>query len=275
MNILFLCLARDCEATLPGFFSYLRHLEGLGLRCSAIIGENGSRDKTRSLIEQAADKHISLLDTSLMEQGTSRLVRMAIGRQALLEAARETQFPHEYICVADLDNVMIEPPEIGAVANGIARLKNDESLFAIGATSKPVYYDLLSLVAEDQDYSNLNAQISAAKKKPLGYFHFHQDRIYKNQKLMTQLHPIVCTSSFNGFCIYNAADYRLGNYRAHNEADVCEHVSLNRSIAGATGKRLLISPELVVRTPADHAPVGFSRFWYDRITEALARYRLP
>jgi hypothetical protein len=269
MNILFLCLARDCEDTLPRFFSYLEQLKSHEMHCTAIIGENGSRDGTRTLIEQATCPEIELVDTTFMERGKSRLVRMAIGRQALLEAANGRGVDQDYICVVDLDNIMREPPEPEAVMNGIERLKSDKNLFAIGATSLPVYYDLLSLRTEGHDYSNLNAEIAAAKMRPLTYFQFHQRRIYSNQRLMTRPYPILCTSSFNGFCVYNASDYWLGTYRAHNEANVCEHVTFNSSIAQATGKRMLIMPDLIVRAPADHAPVGFFRFWRDRIKERL------
>jgi len=269
INILFLCLARDCENTLPAFFSYLDDLRSSGLRCSAIIGENGSRDKTRTLIDQATDPEIDLVDTAVMETVKSRLVRMAIGRQALLEASNNKGNDPDYICVVDVDNIMLKPPEPEAVMKGIERLMTDRSLLAIGATSVPVYYDLLSLRTEGHDYSDLNAEITAAKKRLLGYFQFHQRRIYTNQRLMTRPDPILCTSSFNGFCLYNACDYWLGTYRAHNEANICEHVTLNMSIARATGKRMLIAPELFVWTPADHAPVGFFCFWIDRIKELL------
>ena len=267
MNILFLALARDCEDTLPTFFSYIENLKGHGLECAAIIGENGSRDKTRRLIEQAAGPRITLLDTAFMEGQKSRLKRMAMGRQALFHAAIGKGDDYEYICVVDLDNIFLEPPEPEALMKCIEGLRVDRNLFAIGATSVPVYYDLLSLRAEGHDYSTLNAEIAAAKRWPFTYFQFHRDRIYSDQRLMTRKDAIPCSSSFNGFCVYNASDYWLGTYRAHNEAEVCEHVTFNLSIKHATGKQMLISPALNVRAPADHIRVGFFRFWLDRIKE--------
>jgi GT2 family glycosyltransferase len=254
---------------LPIFFSYLDRLEDHGFRCAGIIGENGSRDRTRALIKQAVGRRIDFLDTAFMAEGANRLARMAMGRQALLERAKARGTAEDYVCVADLDNVMIAPPDPAAVKTAIERLRADKALFAAGATSRPVYYDLLSLRAEGHDYSQLNAEIRDAKRKPLSYFRFHQLRIYRNQRLMTRPEPIPCLSSFNGFCLYKAEDYYLGTYRADNEADVCEHVSVNRSIAGKTGKGMFIAPELIVRTPADHAPVGFFRFWTDRMRKLL------
>ena len=266
-SILFLGLARNCEKTLPAFFSYMERLENHGLCCAAIIGENGSRDRTRSLIEKA--RRVDLLDTGFMDEGTNRLARMALGRQALLEFAKQKETAESHICVLDLDDAVLEPPEPRAVDAAIHRLEVDRGLFAVGASSLPVYYDLLSLRNSEHDYSNLYADIQRAKRKPLSYFQFHERCIYRNQRLVPQREPVACSSSFNGFCIYNRADYYQGNYRDQNETQVCEHVSLNLSIARATGKRMVIAPEIFIRAPAGHIPVGFLRFWADRIGEIL------
>jgi hypothetical protein len=273
ISVLFLCLARDCADTIPLFFAYLERLAGYGFRYTAIIGENGSSDRTRMLIEEAAGPKITLLDTAFMEEGGSRLIRMAMGRQALLDAAEARGIGEDYICVCDLDNVMAIPPDPAAVRASIERLQTDATLFAIGASSFPVYYDVLSLrIAGCDSLSSLNTEIADAKKRPLSYFRFYQERIYRNQRLMTSAAPILCASSFNGFCLYKASDYRLGSYRAGDEADVCEHVNLNLSIGSITGKKMLISPDLVIQAPADHIPVGFFRFWADRIRERVPRF---
>ena len=68
IDLLFLCLARDCEATIPEFLAFLDRLEAHGFRCSAIVGENGSRDGTRKLIEAAAHRRVGLLDTAFMQK---------------------------------------------------------------------------------------------------------------------------------------------------------------------------------------------------------------
>jgi hypothetical protein len=204
-----------------------------------------------------------------MEGYTNRYARMAAGRQALLDCFVERKEHCDYICVADLDNVILEPPTFHGVNEAISCLRQDRKLFGVGASSQPVYYDLLSLRAPSHDYSTLVHEIALAKRRPLSYFNFHKSRIYRNQRAMTQLHAIECLSSFNGFCIYDATDYRTGTYRSNEEAEVCEHVTLNLSIARATGKHMIILPELYIRTPEDHGPVSFARFWFDRIAERL------
>jgi hypothetical protein len=214
------------------------------------------------LIQRA--RRVELLETDSMNKGSNRLARMAIGRQSLLEAARRHGASTTYICVIDLDEAILSPPEPEAVAVAVRYLQADETLFAVGATSRPVYYDLLSLRSPGHDYTDLYRNITEAKKKPLSYFQFHQRHIYRNQNLISRSAPIYCVSSFNGFCLYNRADYCLGNYRADDEALVCEHVKLNLSVALATGKRMLIAPEVVLQAPPAHVPVNFPRFWADR-----------
>jgi hypothetical protein len=274
ISILFLSLARNCAGTIPLFFEYIQQLESDNFKCHAIIGENGSSDGTRALIERAVGKNISFLDTGEMAAGGSRLVRMAIGRQSLLNAALALGIRENYVCVVDLDNVLTALPAPAAVQAAIARLQADSTLFAVGAASDPVYYDVLSLRIEGFEFlSNLSSEIEEAKKKPLTYYRFHKERIYATQKLLTSAEPLLCASSFNGFCLYNAADYRLGSYRASDEAEVCEHVSLNLAIGLRTRKRMLISPDLRIQAPADHIPVGLIRFWFDRTRKLLRKAR--
>jgi hypothetical protein len=221
-RLLFLCLARDCAQTIGFFFRYMESLEDLGLYCSAIIGENGSSDGTPNLILQQNNRNVRLLDTSFMGNIGNRLKRLALGRQALLEAASGSGWDEDYVCIVDLDNVMRRPPSLAALQSAMMNLQSDSKIFAIGATSFPVYYDLLSLRAEGYEFlATLDAEIAEAKKHPFKYFQFHREKIYKIQWRMTRPERILCDSSFNGFCIYNSVDFYKGTYRAANETEVC------------------------------------------------------
>jgi len=265
-SILFLCLARNCEPTLPSFFSFLSSLRESGLHSHTIIGENGSTDRTRLLIENAAPFGVQLLDTTSMANAPSRLARMATGRQLLLDTAKTLPIQQpEFICIVDLDNVILRPPEPATLIRAMDRLRNNPALFAVGANSHPFYYDLLSLRADGHDYTNLNAEIASAKKNPLTYFHFHKTRIYRNQQSISRTQPLYCDSSFNGCCIYRSEDFYAGTYLSDQMETVCEHVTLNLSIGKATGKRMMIDPALIVQSPADHKPVTFLNFWLDRL----------
>lgn len=268
-DVLFLCLAQNCEASLPSFFLFLENLQAAGLVCAAIVGENGSSDRTRELLESHA--HITLVDTTFMAGIPHRLARMACGREFLLETARSRNESINFICVTDLDNVMLIPPKPATFCRAIDHLRADNTLFAIGASSYPIFYDLLAFRGAGHDYTNLGRDIEAAKKNPLTYYHFHSGRIYRPQLLISQQRSLSCESSFNGLCIYHAADYFLGSYRSLEEAQICEHVTLNLGIAKATGKRMRVSHDLSVQAPADHIPVNIIRFWINRLFPRSSR----
>jgi hypothetical protein len=272
IEILFLCLARNCAGTLPVFFDFLKLLEKCEFRVAVIVGENGSSDATRRLLEAMAGERVQLLDTSAMAGAASRLGRMALGRQALLEAARARGTHERIVCVADLDNAMTVPPDPQDVREAVRLLDHDRSLFAVGATSWPCYYDLFSLRAPGFEFlESFNAELDQAKKRPWSYYRFHREQIYAVQRRVTKSLPLRCASSFNGFCLYDARAFLLGSYRAANEAAVCEHVSFNLSIGRATGRQMLIWPGLSLDSPVDHRPAGFVRFWLDRARKQLAR----
>lgn len=265
-NVLFLCLARNCESSLPGFFAFLKHLRTTGIVCEAVVGENGSTDKTRTLIDLGRSDGIELIDTGFMTGETNRLARMAQGREALLEYAKARKNSAEFICIADLDNVMAAPPCPTIFRDTIKELDSDNTLFAIGANSYPVFYDLLAFRNEQHDYTSLYLDIEAAKSNPLTYYHFHKVRIYRQQKLISNEPAFVrCYSSFNGLCIYRAADYFVGSYRSPAEKQICEHVSLNLAIVQKTGKQMQVSRKLLLQAPSDHVPVTLWRFWKDRL----------
>lgn len=263
-----LALARDCEATLPSFISWLKDLEQEGFSSVTWVGENGSSDRTRQLLEAASSSSFIVLDTSFMSDVPSRLARMAMGREALLQAAVRADLDAQFICVADLDNVMTSPPTPVVLRSALHYL-NDPLIFAVGATSDPFYYDLLSFLAEGHDYRSLQAEIEKAKKHLMTYFQFHRDKIYSNQKRLTITSPLACVSSFNGLCLYRKEEFFQGTYRSYDEANVCEHVNFNLSLARRTGKTMLIVPELRLAMPRDHGPVTFLRFWKDRVYKAL------
>ena len=269
-TILFLALARNCAPTLPAFFALLQELQQAGLSCSAIVGEDGSSDSTRRLIEEARGLGVSRIDTIFMESESSRLRRMAIGRQSLLDHVRTRGISAQFICVADLDDAIAAPPSIQMVRAAIQILDTDQSLFAVGATSKPVYYDLYSLRATGFEFlTDLPQRFDRAKKQPFTYHRFLRRDVYPVERAVTRLIPLRCESSFNGICFYRASDFVLGSYRSSREATECEHVTFNQSIAKPSGKQMLISSDLVLRAPRKHIPVSFVDFWTSRICARL------
>lgn len=265
VDVLFLCLARNCAATLPHFFGYLEELARHNVNYHAMLGENGSADGTRELIQDAAHHlPVQLIDTGCMAQEPDRLVRMAIGRQLLLEAARAEGPRPEFVCVADVDNVFAKPIAVEPLLASMERLKRHPELFAVGASSAP-YYDVLSLRTETYQSATLYFDTQIAKRKPLAYYAFHKTHYWDPQEAVDTSRPVLCRSSFNGVCLYRSSEYFAASYRGEHERSICEHVTLNEQIAAQTGRQMMISPELRVSMPRDHVRVSFVRFWLDRL----------
>ena len=267
-ELVFLSLARNCAPTLPLFLRFLSELQRSGISCAALIGENGSMDETRALILEASPYNVHLCETDFLETQFKRLVKMAHGREALLTMARERWPDAQYVCVVDLDNVFALPPQPHVMRDVLTTLSNDSSLFAIGASTQPVYYDLLALRTPLVDCSTLYSGIKAAQSNPFTYFRFHEQHIYSAQRIISHLVPLRCASSFNGMCIYKAPRYYRGTYRANDEDLVCEHVTMNVSIGLMFGEEMLISDRLVLATPPDHGPATLFSFFLRRLRKA-------
>jgi hypothetical protein len=270
-KLLFLSLAQNCASTLPFFLHFLGELQRSGLNCAALIGENGSRDQTRALILKASPYNVHLCETDFLQSEPRRLVRMAQGRETLLTMAHEGWPDAQYICVVDLDNVFALPPQLHVMREIMTALSEDSSLFAVGASSSPVYYDLLALRTPLVDCSSLYSRIKSAQSNPFTYFHFHKQSVYPAQRKISQLLPLRCASSFNGMCIYKASRYYRGTYRADNENLVCEHVTMNASIGLRFAEEMLISDRLVLATPPDHGPATLFSFLMRRLHKAASQ----
>lgn len=268
-DIAVLALARNCAATLPPFLRFLAGLRAAGLDCRAWIGENDSRDGTGALLWAAqARGELTHVPTGFMSATCGRLARMALGREHLKRVLDGQGAPPRFVCVVDIDNVMARPPAPEAVLAALEKLERP-GLFAVSAVSHPHYYDLLAYEDEAVSYEHLLDDIARHRRGALGYYRFFSGTIYPAQSALTQPRETTCRSAFNGLTLYRGADYRLGSYLDAAYAR-CEHLTFNRRVAAATGRRMLVDPGLVLRTPGDHAQRGFFSFYASRVRKAAA-----
>jgi hypothetical protein len=266
-DIVFLALARNCGDTIPGLVRGLENLRQSGLRVHAVIGENGSHDKTRGLLEEAAAAtgKVSVVDTSFMSGATERLQRMALGRQFLADYAKDILVRARAICVIDVDEPFLEHLDPGILLAGLQRVKEDDDVFAVSATSRPTYYDLLAFEDEDRSFADLDKRIQRLQRNPVGYYAFFQNVIYPEQQRLTSDSDLRCRSAFNGLCLYRSDSYAMGSYLPlANDPWICEHLTFNRSVAAATGRHMVIDGALVVPTPSEHGRRRLPGFVWQR-----------
>lgn len=269
MDFAFLALARDCAATIPRFLELLETLRRSGSNVVAFVGENGSRDGTRALLQQAqARGEIIFVPTPFMAQEPQRLRRMALGRERLKYELEASGLASRFVCVLDIDNVIAAPPTVPALLAAAAKLDRP-GIFGVSASSRPHYYDLLAYEDEQRSFATLLDEIAISRSGIVKYYRFFCSRIYPHQQALTSNREITCASTFNGLCLYRADVYRLGSYRKTGPA-ICEHLVFNRRLAALTGGTMLIDPGLVLRTPPDHAQQSFLPFAWRRIRKLVS-----
>lgn len=268
-DFVFLALARDCAGTIPNFLSFLETLRRDGLSVAAFVGENGSRDGTRALLQRAqAQGEITLVPTPFMADEPRRLRRMALGRQQLKSELETSGIEPRYVCVLDIDNVIVSPPSPRALLAAASKLGR-QGVFGVSATSRPHYYDLLAFEDEHRSFETLLDELVKSRIDIFTYYRFFRSRIYPHQRVLSDDREIMCTSTFNGLCLYRGATYRLGNY-LQDGSNICEHLLFNRRLADLTGGSMLIDPGLILRTPKDHSEQSFLPFAWRRLRKLIA-----
>lgn len=269
-DIAFLCLARNCAGTVPAFLAMLAALRESGLRCAAFVGENGSHDGTAALLDTAAGRgELTMVPTRFMAAIPARLERMAAGRQHLKDVLAASGLEPRLVCVTDLDNVLSRPPTPAAFRRAADKLDGSEA-FAVAATSRPWYYDLLAFDDGTDAFEYLLDEIAEQKTNPLLYFQYFQQRIFPARRRLTIDQDIPCVSAFNGLCLYRGEAYGLGSY-LDAPYRRCEHLTFNRRIAEALGARMVIDKDLVLATPDDHTIEPFVPFVWNRLVRTVRR----
>lgn len=268
-DLAFLALAKDCAGTVPRFLELLETLRRSGLHVVAFVGENGSHDETRALLQRAeARGEIILVPTTFMAGEPERLRRMALGRERLKGELENSGISPRFVCVLDIDNVIATPPTVPALLTAASKLDRP-GIFGVSATSRPHYYDLLAFEDGRRSFVTLLDELAKSRTGIVRYYRFFRSRIYPYQRALTSDREISCASTFNGLCLYRGDSYRLGSYLQAGPA-LCEHLVFNRRLASLTGGTMLIDPGLVLQTPIDHAERSFLPFAWRRLRKLLA-----
>lgn len=271
-DIVFLALARNCERTVLSTLEAIDRLQREGLRIHMVVGENGSSDATPKMLESAR-RHgtVSVIDTGFMTNYSTRLERLARGRQRL--AAELKNFETTAVGVVDLDEPFLAQLSAKTLSSNLRRL-SEAHVFGVSATSRPTYYDLLAFEDDFEAFASLDGQIRSLERNPIRYYKLFRDIVYPSQQRLTSGNDLLCTSAFNGLALYEATTYRSGTYLPPvNASWICEHVTFNRSLATATGQKMLVSAELVVPMPPEHGRQSLVRFVAQRGKKLISRTR--
>jgi hypothetical protein len=258
-EIIFFGLCQNCQFYVRYFFTEVKKISEKH-KTKLIIGENGSNDHTffeiqKELLNQDQPLDLDFVDTTFVEKYSNRVVRLSKARQKLMEHIKKNSIKGKYICVIDLDNVLDKSLIEENVKKMISLLeKKKNQYFAVSAKSLPYYYDILNF--ENKENLNLNILELMNDKKISSYFK-RRKKIYNLQNKLTKLGNIDSISSFNGMCLYFFNDYIKSSYYCLDSAGqiIPEHLNLNRIIEANTGKKILVSKDILLNMPPEHKPL--------------------
>ena len=253
VDIAFLGLAQNCSKYLPKFFDVIKDIS-LSKNVEVLIGENGSDDYTFEVIQKNIDVNnkITFVDTTFIEQFPDRIKRLALARQKLKNYLIDRNINPKFVCVVDLDDVLNKNFNRDLIDNLLKILENDNNkYFGVSLNSEPYYYDILNF--ESDEFPNKGVK-QLQNNRSINSYPARKKFIYSVQKSLTKKKKFDCISGFNGLCLYIYKDFIQSDYLEKNNDPSPEHLYLNRNLCHKTGKRILVTENLL-QMPQEHKPL--------------------
>jgi hypothetical protein len=271
VDIAFLGLAQNCEKHLPKFFNVINDIS-LKKNVKVFIGENGSNDYTFDVIQKniSFNNKITFIDTTFIEQFSDRIKRLALARQKLKNYLVDANINPKFVCVVDLDDVLNKNFNKDLIENLSKTLeKSNEKYFGISLNSEPYYYDILNF--ESDEFPNKEIK-QLQNNKSLKSYSERRKFIYSVQKALTKKKFFDCISGFNGLCIYTYKDFIQSDYLEKSNDPTPEHLYLNRTLSYKTGKKILVTENLL-QMPQEHKPLdNIFLFIMEKLYKYIAIY---
>jgi len=247
--------ARDCEDFLPAVLKNITMIANLYSQAFFVFVENDSKDNTRDILRQwlirRAHSLLVCLD-GLSAQETRRTARLAIARNAYMEALHPHLEKFDHLVVLDFDNVntnLISEESLAAAIEFLDSSKENAAVFANQAR----YYDIWALRHDVWCPGDCWLEV---ENRP-AYLPLHRavERYVTNRQL--RIHPaappVSVQSAFGGLAIYKLNFVRAARYVGvlSNGSEICEHVAFNGTAVRAGGL-LYIFPKLVNQVAPEH-----------------------
>ena len=251
-------LARDCERTLPAFLKKIERLRSYFKDSSVFAVENGSKDRTRSILFAYGESHpnvkLDLFDDPDIDE-LPRIEKMVILRNRCLDLVRESGFLPDYYIIIDGDLDFNETSVVKALqkapADWAALFANGRYYLKAGPLRIPVlYYDLFAYLPEPPE-SGVGDCMTEAEMLDLRP---------STQKMLKKTRYLPCRSAFGGVGIYRydaVKDLRYvaeENIRSPEFDLLCEHIPFNRGVS--KHGTLFVCRDMKV----NYEPIGF-KWW--------------
>ena len=257
-KVIFCGLSKNCINSIEHNLIFLENfVKYSNLESSIVVVDSDSSDGTKDILKHYSTKissfHHEDLD-GLESIYSNRIERIAISRNKCLEIARSFVNNEDVIYIPlDLDMKLFKYIDFKNFENLIMYCLKKDNLNGIFPFSKPFYYDIFALRAEN--WVNYNSQFIVRRYKKyikIGSFFINYFLIFKKQITFKEFNKknIVVKSAFGGIGIYNLKNnlenfkYKLSN---DNPEDVSEHIYFNEKINDLT-----ISSKWFVEAPDEH-----------------------
>jgi hypothetical protein len=247
--------ARDCEIFLPAVLKNITRIANLYSQAAFVFVENDSTDNTRDILQNWLGQHANSLLVcldGLLVQETRRTVRLAIARNAYMEALRPHLDEFDHMVVLDFDNVNCNVISEESLEEAIEFLDSSRQNAAVFANQLR-YYDIWALRHDVWCPEDCWSKIMS---RP-AYLPLHRavERYVTSRQI--SIHPstppVAVRSAFGGLAIYKSDFVRTARYVGvlSDGSEICEHVAFNgEAVRG--GGLLHIFPKLVNQVPQDH-----------------------
>lgn len=254
---MFLGVARNCAAFLPGVLKNLELFSTFYDRAAFVFVVSDSSDSTAALLDAwgNARRTSVVVDLGkLKDRLPKRTSRLAYVRNiGLAELRRRGWSDYGHLIVTDLDNVMRDSVPIAGFLSAANWLDEKAERAGIFANSSPRYYDIWAL--RHDTWCPADCWHAIWKRGAHETFHAAKMREVHDRQIVlpSWLAPIPVRSAFGGLGIYKLNHVKAADYEVIDDAEFesSEHVQFNEKIANGGGT-LHVFPNLVVHAPPEH-----------------------
>jgi hypothetical protein len=272
LKVVFAGCARDCSAYLPSTLDNIKAYSSLFKESFTLIIENGSKDKTKEILQQNQNQNNFCLFEDSLNKLPYRGQRLEKARNLIIKTIKANSILSncDLFIMMDLDDTGAFKINNQDILNAINFLFSEKKIAGVFANQLGTYYDMWTL--RDQRYCKndfwvevlqylMKNKNSSEKITDANLEKVKKDIIDKmTYSFKRDASPILVESAFGGFGIYKM-EYVLKNlneYEGKQIVDVitkdqkkikikyqkCEHVNFNLGLVNQDLK-LYILPNLI------------------------------
>jgi len=274
LKVVFAGCARDCSTYLPTTIENIKSYSKLFKDSYTLIVENGSKDKTKEILNQNLSENNIFLFREELTKLSNRGQRLEHARNIIIETIRENEKLKncDLFIMMDLDDLGSYKINEKDIIKAVKFLMSEDKNGAVFANQLGTYYDMWTL--RDQKYCKndfwvevlqflINNKNSKDKISKSNIEEVKKNIIDKKTYSFEKNHPpIKVESAFGGFGIYKM-EYVLKNNRKYQGTQIvslttkdqkklkvkyqkCEHVNFNQGLT-EQNLELYILPNLINR----------------------------